>query len=429
MNIDSLLKDNDFVHFVEKNDPDEFTFYDVIDMAFYEIRHSNTLAWLFDAKSRHNLKYQFLIKFIESLYNYKNNHEKLKSIIRIDENGIFLNKTNKYINFENIKFEVKREWRYIDILIVSEENKFVITIENKPGMEDPGQLASYKNSVIDVEYKEQDYTRIFIFLTVDGTPPEKDEDKKFWLPYDYKEVVKIIDNFLLSDKTIKIIDNSRIIDFIRQYVYNLKKNLINYYDLTNEASILYNKHLEIFKFLNYKKDSNNLQQTLKEYSLTEKVLNSINYIILSQSNLQFKILKYFTDIIKNKKFEIVHHPRENQKWLCFITPELKEIIDKKGYKGPDRYFFIAIEPKNISLEFYSDAEFATDVFKKIDSFDFFTVHRKDYYSNRIYQKDVLTDQDYYNKSYEELIKLYEGTLGKFLEEDVKFICEELNKLV
>ena len=93
MNIELLLNDNDFNQFVEKTDPDEFTFYDVLDMAHYEIRHSNTIAWLFDSKAIHNLKNLFLRKFIETLYNYKNNREKLDSIIKIDEKGILLKKT------------------------------------------------------------------------------------------------------------------------------------------------------------------------------------------------------------------------------------------------------------------------------------------------------------------------------------------------
>ncbi len=426
MNIELLLNDNDFNQFVEKTDPDEFTFYDVLDMAHYEIRHSNTIAWLFDSKAIHNLKNLFLRKFIETLYNYKNNREKLDSIIKIDEKGILLKKTNCYIDFNYTEFEIRREWKHIDIFVLSEELKFLITIENKPGTEDPGQLSSYKNDVIDKDYKDEVYTRIFIFLTLDGTPPEEQEDKIYWLPFDYGQIVKIIDQYILSEESIKCINNFRVEDFIRQYSYNIKKNFINYYDLTNHASVLYNKHKTIFDSLIEIKNSNGLNDLLNKYNLNRRIQDSINYIIHSQSNIEFKILKQLAENIKSKAISIIHHPQEGQKWLSITPHELKSITENKGYKYT---FFIAFEPKTISIEFYAEADFSKNILKRIESSNIFNIYRSDHYSVRIYQKNILTEDDYYQKTFEELLKTYESAINSFFEDEAKIIYNEISLLL
>ena len=73
MEIEKLLKDKRFKDLLNKMDPDEFTFYDVIKIADYEIRHSNTLAWLFNSFEKHNLGSAFLKYFIIHLFKYKDN--------------------------------------------------------------------------------------------------------------------------------------------------------------------------------------------------------------------------------------------------------------------------------------------------------------------------------------------------------------------
>lgn len=430
MDLNILITDNHFKEFVEKNDPDEFTFYDVIDMAHYEIRHSNTLAWLFNQKAVHNLKSLFLFRFIQSIYRYKNNSDILKEIIRIDDGGVYLVKSNTYIDFDKSKFEIRREWRNIDILIVSEEIRLVVTIENKPGVESPGQLAEYKNNVIDFEYPDEKYTRIFIFLTIDGTPPEEESDKKYWLPFDYKQIVEIIDQDVLSEKSTSIINNTRIVDFIRQYVYNLKKNLIKYYDLTNDASIIYKKNKKIFDEIIDIKSKNMLSELFDEHHLEKKIRDAINYIILSQSELEYKILKHFDGVLKEKKKDgeiyILHHPRKNEKWVTFIPSELRILTDAKGHKDS---FFFALEPRTISLELYTGASFAKDVFRLIDNSEKFNIYRKDNYSTRIYQKNILTDDDYYDKSFDEIVRMYGEELTVFLKEDAIDLYRELDKII
>ena len=156
MDLKKLLEDQAFKIFTVKIDPEEFTFYDVLQMADYEIRQSNTIAWLFNNASEHQLKNLFLIKFIEYLFNYegKNNQNKmiLSPLIDFNKHGILIKKANEYINLETSQIQVKHEYKFIDILIYSTEKKFVITIENKPGIETQGQLSSYKANVIDVEF-------------------------------------------------------------------------------------------------------------------------------------------------------------------------------------------------------------------------------------------------------------------------------------
>jgi len=82
------------------------------------------------------------------------------------------------LDFSN--FSVLREWNNIDILLLSQEDRFVICIENKINIgEHSNQLVRYREKVQEIFPKEEGYDAIFIYLTPDEALPS---DIDTWVP-------------------------------------------------------------------------------------------------------------------------------------------------------------------------------------------------------------------------------------------------------
>src|SRR5690554_5777028 len=90
----------------------KFNIFETLKITNTEIRHSNVLGWLLDPRENHNLKGRFLKNFIED-------------INELAEQGLDL----EVIDYDS--FEVRREWKNIDILVVSKKCKFLLVVENK----------------------------------------------------------------------------------------------------------------------------------------------------------------------------------------------------------------------------------------------------------------------------------------------------------
>jgi hypothetical protein len=83
--------------------------------------------------------------------------------------------------------EVRREWRKIDITAVSRRNNTVVVIENKiKADESEKQLQNYVDII---ESKYPKYSKIFIFLTLDGTSPKGSER---YIPFSHGQVYELI---------------------------------------------------------------------------------------------------------------------------------------------------------------------------------------------------------------------------------------------
>jgi len=170
----------------------DFNILEITGMGTQEIKHSNILVWLF-GDSEHNLEYQILDDFLKKVIDENNdkNLDSLKKYLYLPED------TNRDIT-------IFREKDNIDLLIVDESNKFIITIENKiyaserVSGSDGGQLAKYE-SIINEKYSSQ-YNKIFIFLTINL----EEATKNNWLKANHTMIVNIIENVIeIKDITIK----------------------------------------------------------------------------------------------------------------------------------------------------------------------------------------------------------------------------------
>ena len=135
---------------------DKFNIFEAVGVVRQELRHSNFLAFLLDPNQNSGLGQAFLKRFLQRAVLNSENSE--LSITPID-----LDSWNLY------NVSVQREWQNIDILILEENIKLAVIIENKiDGTESEGQLKRYYEAV-----KKQfpNYNIVCLYLTPEGDIP------------------------------------------------------------------------------------------------------------------------------------------------------------------------------------------------------------------------------------------------------------------
>ena len=260
--------------------------FDILKCDKAELKHSNFLAWLFDAKQGHGLGNKFLKNFIKKL--------KEKNKDRIQNVSLFEN--------YKVETEVKTETKKgrIDILISSKEEKFVICIENKieskesTNGENETQLNKYRKYVQKEFPKSEGYKQLFIYLTALNETPS---DEKNWIATDYECIVKVLEEIL--DNVIS--DNAKI--FINSYIEILKRNYVEDELFIKKCQDIYEKYYKAWEII---QSNVTISDDMKEIS---------DYI-----------KKYLQDT--QERVEITY---ESSRYLCFNTEEMRNKFGKDIY--------------------------------------------------------------------------------------------------
>lgn len=202
-------------------DPNIFRILGVSD---YEIRHSNFLAWLLDPHESHGLGEMFLQRVLQDIF----------MDIRAEDISIL-----ELGGLDQSEVEVRREWKNIDILIITAE--FVVCIENKIwSHESKGQLLKYKK-IVDENFPNK--KRCYVFLSPTGYEASQSE---IYIPFSYVRVSDILSEIINSRMNLL---NPSAAMYIKDYLSTLKQNVMSD-DKTNEwARTLYRNHKELFDFV------------------------------------------------------------------------------------------------------------------------------------------------------------------------------------
>lgn len=115
--LESFLQDEDLESL--EDIAQEFYVFDVLGAVWQEIRHSNFLAWVLDPSANHGLGDYFLKRFLWKTTSLAKERG-VETITPIDIDGLDLRKVS-----------VRREWRGVDILLLSDTQRFVCAIEDK----------------------------------------------------------------------------------------------------------------------------------------------------------------------------------------------------------------------------------------------------------------------------------------------------------
>jgi hypothetical protein len=175
------------------------------------------LGWMLNPSENHGLGDAFLKGILQSIIERDAE----------DKYDVF-----KILLMDLYGFTVAREWRNIDILLVSEDEKMVIAVENKVGTsEHDDQLNRYRN-ILEQEYP--DYKRIFVFLTPDGDNPS---DPKNWSVLTYNDVLNVLNGILDRMRL-----NPDVELMIKNYVDILRRDIVEDKELAEICDKIYKKH-------------------------------------------------------------------------------------------------------------------------------------------------------------------------------------------
>ena len=195
----------------------KFNIFDVLKVSRAEIRHSNMLAWLLDPNENHGIGDLFLRLVLQKL-------------IHNDSNGRY-NVFQLLLN-DNYSFTVYREWKNIDILLISDENKTLIAFENKiASHEHSNQLNRYRE-ILQNDFPA--YNQIYVFLTPDG---EKPSDIENWDVMTYSTVVELLDLVVQRDGIAP-----DVLLMLQNYISILRRDIVDDQQLIEICNKIYNKH-------------------------------------------------------------------------------------------------------------------------------------------------------------------------------------------
>lgn len=195
----------------------KFNMFDVLKISRTEIRHSNMLGWLLNPNENHGMGDVFLKGILQRLVENDSDG-------RYDVFNVLL--------MDFYTFSVMREWKNIDILLTSTEEKTVIAIENKVGShEHSNQLNRYRN-ILEKEYP--DYNRMLVFLTPDG---EKPSDVENWDVLTYSDIIDVLESATSQIKVLPDVDL-----MIKNYIDVVRRDIVEDQQLIDICNKIYNKH-------------------------------------------------------------------------------------------------------------------------------------------------------------------------------------------
>lgn len=242
----------------------KFNLFDVLKVSRNEIRHSNVLGWLLDPNENHGMGDAFLKGVLQRMAEN-------------DSDGRY--DVFKVLRSDMYSFSVYREWKNIDILLVSSEEKLVIAIENKVGShEHSNQLNRYRE-ILENDY--DGYKRLYVYLTPDGEEPS---DVSNWDVLTYTDVVEVIENIynrmeLQPDISL----------MIRNYIEIIRRDIVEEQQLIDICNKIYNKHRKALDLIYANRTDGRTQMADAIVSALEK-LNDDGIIIHGQDwgNMVFR---------------------------------------------------------------------------------------------------------------------------------------------
>ncbi len=280
-----LILDEDFTN-LQNLASEEVNLMEILGVAHRELQHSNFLSWIFNPNESHNIG-DFAVKEFIKLYYRENQFADLGLQTKL---SVF-----DFVHLDFDDLEIRREYKNIDLILLSRKNEFCIVIENKIySGEGKGQLKKYRE-LIEKEYPDFKH-KIYIFLSLfEQNITEEEQD--YYVQLDYTHIVKLIEQ-IIQQKSLK--DKSRFV--FEQYLQTLKSMLNQNEEIELIAQNLYQKYKSAFDLV------------FKYAEPTQRgLIGNHNLIELIKNEPKIKLLR-------SSKTWITFHPN----FLYELLPKLKE---------------------------------------------------------------------------------------------------------
>ena len=195
----------------------KFNLFDILKITRAEIRHSNLLAWLLTPYENHGLNDSILKGFVKfAITALEGKKDELFDTLLMDFGS----------------FSILREWHNIDVLAISDKEKYIVCIENKIDTgEHDNQLDRYQKILSD---SYPDYRKTYIYLSPTGAESSIPDT---WISMSYTEVIRIIEN---SCKKTKLLPEAEML--INNYIEAIRRDIVGDERLAKICSEIYSKH-------------------------------------------------------------------------------------------------------------------------------------------------------------------------------------------
>lgn len=234
----------------------EFNPLKILKVDHYEIRHSNIISWLLSPQENHNLGSKFLKKTLSEVLINNEHIQTNYTVFDIEE-----------MSYHDI--QVKREYKNIDIFVISHSNKLAVLIENKVhSNESKGQLKKYLNSVHD-EYP--DYEVIPVFLALDDIEPSF---KEYGL-ISYLQILHIL-HFTIETQKENL--SKKVLDFINHYIQILELLTMEDIEIKKLCKKIYKDHKEALDLIYEYAEDTEFEESANEF------INSIDALELGSDS-------------------------------------------------------------------------------------------------------------------------------------------------
>jgi hypothetical protein len=238
LSLSPVLEDPEFQSLLRDTEGGDFTVFDVLGTADYEIRHSNVLAWLLDRTGNHRQGPSFLTSLWRVIANEH---------------------TVPELSFQeySVVREGASEDEKIDLLLVAKNRDWIIVIENKLFSPETGDQLDRYFHYIERQYGDVPCRRYF-YLTPDGIAPAKEEDSTKWTPISYALVKQALVQF--QDKP----HPDRIRHFLNQYLEHIEKNVLKSKGTIEKQRSILRRHARTFHSLTYLLEEEYIQRQCSE---------------------------------------------------------------------------------------------------------------------------------------------------------------------
>lgn len=213
--------------------------FNVLGVAHSELHHSRFLRWLLDPHETHGVGDHFLKSFL------------FQTCATAGKMGLPTVVPARIHATNWSRTEVRREWQYIDILILNQEARFVCAIENKIwadegiGSDGKSQLSWYRETL---KTCYPDFAKHYIFLSPSGMPSQIHEERKYWTPQKYSTILQLVEQTIEHKHTAMSKD---VRSFLRQYAATLRRNKIvpESNEIAELARKIYLEHREVMDLI------------------------------------------------------------------------------------------------------------------------------------------------------------------------------------
>ncbi len=199
---------------------DRFNILEALGVVRQELRHSDFLAYLLDPKGNHGLGDAFVKRLLQRILMVAGDFNVPVTPIELEL-------------WDLDRIEVRREWNHIDILLLDEDHKLAVVVENKIGSrEHSDQLQRYLEVV---KRNYPDWRVIPVYLTPRGATPSHES----YLPVGYGLVCEVVDELAESRASV-VSPDLKIL--MTHYSDMMRRNILGDSDVARLCSRIYRRH-------------------------------------------------------------------------------------------------------------------------------------------------------------------------------------------